>query len=509
MDTQGQDDQRDVEERDVEKYFYCQSVKDFYSPSAKRTIQRLIAKYLVQNRICVTELLHRTDMIGRLENSGMVVQHAIQKLAVARAADDGTSVVETIRQLNALTSQVAFHIYQDNRANAFSDIRLEKFAELAEFLCKQQGGGYLLEGAICRYIYDAKNWGEKVTRLAELLQVTIETPAGRYCHVIIDEMISEIFRFPTACQELVDAKEALDDILLSLIDLICGAIQTKEKSACLPLLSGFFSRNQLPSTRVSVAKWIMAELSATKRLHPGFIDDELRSFRRVAEKALQATGEFLKLEDLQPVLETRSSRYLTPANLSERLSRIDSPDERVEWLLFVDNCIFGERNVARLAEMVKQICQSAKFANHFQLSRYPVVSRLQRLIALSTAVSNSGFVADVRNEIMGILDSTAYDIAMQSKLFESIEAMPVGPVEKAVTLMRLYTYGSFTEGKFSAKAREVLVAYLSWPGFLTAYVANIAKHKGGKVDVAVAIEDLKTRLERIGISPDLCLRSIA
>ena len=46
---------------------------------------RLLIDFLSRNKITITELIHRADLLEKLEATGTVYQHAIQKIAVAQA----------------------------------------------------------------------------------------------------------------------------------------------------------------------------------------------------------------------------------------------------------------------------------------------------------------------------------------------------------------------------------------------------------------------------------------
>ena len=70
----------------------CFKPDDLYSYHARATMSRLLADYLSRNKITITELIHRADMLEKLEATGTVYQHAIQKVAVAQAASTTTPV---------------------------------------------------------------------------------------------------------------------------------------------------------------------------------------------------------------------------------------------------------------------------------------------------------------------------------------------------------------------------------------------------------------------------------
>src|SRR6201990_17216 len=86
----------------------CFKPEDLYSYHARQTMSRLLTDFLSRNKITITELIHRADMLEKLEATGTVYQHAIQKIAVAQAASTSTGVQQIIKSLNELTTQ-AFH----------------------------------------------------------------------------------------------------------------------------------------------------------------------------------------------------------------------------------------------------------------------------------------------------------------------------------------------------------------------------------------------------------------
>ena len=75
----------------------CFKPDDLYSYHARATMSRLLADYLSRNKITITELIHRADMLEKLEATGTVYQHAIQKVAVAQAASTTTPEQQIVK----------------------------------------------------------------------------------------------------------------------------------------------------------------------------------------------------------------------------------------------------------------------------------------------------------------------------------------------------------------------------------------------------------------------------
>ena len=99
----------------------CFKPDDLYSYHARSTIARLLSDFLARNRITVTELLHRADMLEKLEATGTLYQHAIQKVAVAQAANTSVSVQTIVKSLNDLATKAIQKVYRDQRNGVFPE----------------------------------------------------------------------------------------------------------------------------------------------------------------------------------------------------------------------------------------------------------------------------------------------------------------------------------------------------------------------------------------------------
>src|SRR3569833_569703 len=73
----------------------CFKPDDLYSYHARATMKRLLGDFLARNKVTITELIHRADLLEKLEATGTVYQHAFQKVAVAQASST-TTPVQTI-----------------------------------------------------------------------------------------------------------------------------------------------------------------------------------------------------------------------------------------------------------------------------------------------------------------------------------------------------------------------------------------------------------------------------
>ena len=218
-------------------------------------------------------------------------------------------------------------------------------------------------------------------------------------------------------------------------------------------------------------------------------------------------GKYLSHEDLIAGFTLRSRRLVAQEALAQYIG--DAPqDEKLERILFVEDNIIGAENKRQLSTYVMPVLNSAPFEAHFHNPKLPLLSRLQKLAQLQARVRRCGFVDVTREDIAVKLDALANAVELRGKLFESIEVRTPNPVEKAQTLIRLAAGGVLTEGLLASRARELILGYLSRPGFLSGYMSSQVKD-GAKPDSETIMRELMETLGKAGITAETGLKSIA
>ena len=485
----------------------CFKPEDLYSYHARQTMSRLLTDFLSRGKVTITELIHRADMLEKLEATGTVYQHAVQKVAVAQAANTTTPVQQIVKSLNELTTQAFNRVYRDQRKGLFPDPAPEQFAELAAKLAGQGEAAYIFNGALARHLKDATGWDHKVLMLITIMEKPPTEEAPRKLVLSsVDAILAEILGGSAALQDLMGPAENLGQALNQLVNLFLGKLPEGSKAG-LAALTHHFAADDLPEARTAVANRIVAEFKSPKRLCPNSMIDELKALRQIANRIVMGVGKYLSHEDLIAAFTLRSKRLVANEAMGQHIA--EAPiEEKIERILFVEDNIIGAENKRQLSTYIMPVLNSAAFENYFQNPKVPLVQRLQRLAQLQARVRRSGFIDVTREEIAVKMDALAVQMEARGKLFESIEARTTNPVEKAQTLLKLATGGLLTEGQLSNKARELILGYMSKPGFLTGYMAAQSKD-GAAPDGEKLMAELMETLGKAGITAETGLKSIA
>jgi hypothetical protein len=488
----------------------CFKPEDLYSYHARATMKRLLGDYLARNKITITELIHRADMLEKLEATGTLYQHAVQKIAVAQAASTTTPVQQIVKSLNELTTQAFNRVYQDQRKGLFPNPESHQFAELATSLFGQKGltgdAAYLFNGALARHLKDAKGWDDKVLMLITIMEsAPAEEGPRKLVRSSVDAILAEILGGSAALHELMGPADNLAGALNNLVALFLGKPPQDAKGG-LAALTHHFAADTLPEARTAIASRIVAEFKSNKRLCPDFMVEELKALRRIANRIVLGVGKYLSHEDLIAAFTLRSKRLVMQEALGAYI--VEAPvEERIERILFVEDNIIGAENKRQLSTYILPILTSATFESYFQNSKTPLLSRLQRLAQIQQRMRRSGFIDITREAIAARMDLLATQMETRGKLFDSIAVRNASPVEKAQTLLRLAAGGVLPEG-LMARAREMILGYLSQPGFLAGYVAAQAKDDTAPDNEKMMAELMET-LGKAGIPAETGLKTIA
>ena len=487
----------------------CFKPEDLYSYHARATMSRLLIDYLSRNKITITELTHRADMLEKLEATGTLYQFAIQKVAVAQAATTSTGVQQIIKSLNELTTQAFHRVYRDQRKGLFPNPESHQFADLARSLSGQGNAAYVFNGALARHLKEAKGWDEKVLMLITIMEnPPSEEEPRKLVLSSIDAILAEVLGGSAALHDLMGPAENLGQALNNLVTLFLGKEPEAEaRGKGLAALTHHFAADDLPEARTAVANRVIAEFKSSKRLCPESLVEELKTLRAIANRIVLGIGKYLSHEDLIAAFTLRSKRLVVQEAVGQFIAEA-APDEKIDRILFVEDNIIGAENKRQLSNYILPVLNSAAFENSFQNAKTPLVHRLQRLAQLQARVRRSGFIDVTREEIAARIDLMAVQMEARGKLLEGIQARSTSAVDKAQTLLKLMVGGMLTEGLLANKARNLILGHLSQPGFLTGYMTTQVKD-GEIPDNEKAMAELVETLGKAGITAETGLKNIA
>jgi hypothetical protein len=496
---------------DIATFSPCFKPDDLYSYHARMTMTRVLGEWLGRQKLTVTELIHSAAALERFEATGTTYQHAVQKVAVAQAADSESTVAQIVKQLNELCTAAIHRVYKDEKRKLFAELEAGQFGPLASKLGANPEGRYVLNGALTKYLAHAKTWDAKLQRLLVLMEeLPPEGPGRALLLTAVDMLVAEMLNGAAALADLLGHNPDLGHALLNLVELFLGTPVNVAEGGGRGIneLARFFAKDELPEARAAIAGRILAELKGLKRLCPSSLDEEFKMLRRLGNQLVRGQGKYLSNQDLIAAFTERSRRLVTQEPLQQFMQTVKSSDDRLERLLVVEENIVGAENKRTLSTFMMPIITSNNFEDQI-MTGATAPQRLRRMAELQERVLRSGFQDVQKNQIAMALDAVAQRIESRAKFLASIEARIANPIERAQTLLKLCGAGIFTQGDLMMKARRLLMASLAKPGFLTTYIAQLEQERRSGIDRDQVVSELATQLESVGIAPEDALRALA
>ncbi len=445
----------------------CVTPQDLYTLHARERIGRLLETWLERNSATPFELLHRPDLVEKLEASGIDLQHAIQKIAIPEAHARSMSVHELIRVFHTLIERAVERLLKDHRKGVLPNLDKEKFASAAERLVQDPERSYLLGAGVAAAIAPAKTWSDKVNRLLDLADAAPETGAGR-------GLALNVIQQPLA--EILEAKPGITDVLgkgrdlganlaamtrLAAYDSVERLMQVEASVAkVMPELSPQATRlaqwltgDHFQETRAAIGRRILRELVGPRRLCPGEAAREIDVLRALAMSLTAAAGKLLPLEEVQSAFVARSKMLVTGDFVEAYLGSGMTSRQEVEALIWLTENVIGAANKRQASGWLKAVVASLRFEKEMTAAHEQAGARLGELAALHKAVGRCGLVPEDFKPIQEKLGDLGGQVEAAAKLSQIVARANVPLLQRLTLLLKLASGENAPLGPAANRAR--------------------------------------------------------
>ena len=441
---------KEVEERDP----LCVQPADLYTAHARDRIGRLLEGWLNRHKATPFELLHRPDLVERLEASGTDLQHALQKIAIPEAEARGQTVHEVIRHFQGLVERTVANLMKAFKRGDLPDLDKEGFAKAAERLVADPDRAFLLGAGVAASIAPAVNWSEKIARLLDLADAAPEDPRARAVALAaIEPPLAEIIGSRAGMADLLDTKDDLGSTLAAMTRMTGGAavealirIEASVRG-CMPELSGTARRlsewlagDDFPSVRKAIAERVLTELNGVRRLKPADAEAEIEFLRALAMSLTAAAGRILQAEDIQGAFTTRSKTLLNGDFIESLLGRDRSAHEEIKMLIRLAENVMGAVNKRNAARWLNANISAMRFEKELRQGPDSPVAKLNHLATLQRSLTRSGLVREDYEPLCAKLGDIGSLIEADSRLLAMLVRAPA-PLPHRLTLLAKLAMG--------------------------------------------------------------------
>jgi hypothetical protein len=384
----------------------CVAPQDLYSMHARDRIGRLLESWLPRHHATPFELLHRPDLIEKLEAAGVELQHAVQKIAIPEAQARNISVHELIRSFQGLIERAIGRVMADARKGRFPKLEAEPFAVAAERLAHESEGAYLLGGAVAARLAKGVAWSDKVMSLLDLADQAPREAGRRLAFEVLEQPLSEILESRAGLSELLGPDLDLGGQLAAMTRLVARdsvsalvAMEPQVARAMPPLqgaavrLSDWLSQPNFANARAAVGRRILRELMGPRRLRPSDPREEIELLRALGMALTAASGQLMPLEGVQEAFTARSRTLVTAEFVEVLLGRNGSAKQEADLLIWLCENVIGGANKRQAARYLASHVGSLRFETEMRAGAEPPSARLAALAAMQKAAGRAGLDA--------------------------------------------------------------------------------------------------------------------
>ncbi|MDR7115160.1 hypothetical protein [Caulobacter sp. BE254] len=434
----------------------CVQPADLYTAHARDRIGRLLEAWLDRHNATPFELLHRPDLVEKLEASGTDLQHALQKIAIPEAEARGMSVHELIRTFQGLVERTVANLMKQFKKGALPDLDREGFARAAERLAADPDRAFLLGAGVAASIAPGKNWSEKIARLIDLADAAPSDPKARAAALAaIETPLAEIIGSKAGMADLLGATNTGGDAdlgtTLAAMTRLAGGAQVEGLirmeagvRTCMPELSGTAKRlsdwlagEDFPAVRMSIAQRVLKELNGVRRLKPADAEAEIEYLRALAMSLTAAAGRILPPEDITSAFTTRSKTLLNGEFIEALLGRDRSSREEILMLIRLAENVMGAVNKRMAARWLSANVLALRFERELRQGPDSPASKLAALAALQRALVRSGLVVEDYEPLCARLGEVGGMIEADARLVAMLVRAPAPLPQKMALLIKL------------------------------------------------------------------------
>ncbi|XBQ17436.1 MAG: hypothetical protein ABL308_06025 [Oceanicaulis sp.] len=428
----------------------CLTPDDLNGPAARETIRRVLSGWFERRQVVPLELLNRPDLIEELDGSDTDLQHAIQKVAVARAQSSDASVHAYVRLINELVEKGVEQARREAKA-AKKPPKARGFAELTEKIFNEGSPEKRLRRAIAERLAEARDYNGKTALLLDLHDDLPSDPEARaFAEKQADAFIAEMLSFDQTVRAMLGRTDDLGEEVERLTGVYEGSPNCVELVGAPDTarrLAEKFARRQLPSAHIELAKRILAALRAPKRFRPDSVMAEIELARKLAQRLIAASGPNLHPDSLVDAFTHRSAKLLAPEAVEEALANTRDPAEQIERLYKMEDNLVGEQNKKKLAAYVRAKLKTPQTESFFVRGDGRPLERLARLAALQQRAFKGSFPAEDKTELADAFDQLGMKLLDETKILSAVSGGDRPALDRASALLKLAAGGVLPTGR--------------------------------------------------------------
>ncbi|HRJ59854.1 MAG TPA: response regulator [Azospirillaceae bacterium] len=456
----------------------CQTAAEFYAPTARRAIGRYCRRFLNENALTPTELLHSARHQQTLSNIPVFVG-ILQQVERSRSRK-GT--------LNGLVNDIARVTRERIKDNPPPDLTPDTWEdELARLAAgpDPELGGFLAEAALVAHILPNRNYAERASALTTLAGTAKEDARPL---AMADGVLGEMMAAESALASIT-GDAPFGRTVGYIVTLMAGDMPLADDAPqTLRRLDKLLRRWPMPQLRDGLARAFVRELRRPNHFTIASMGDlfgieaiqrELMTLAEIAGRLRNNDG-FIGGDRIEESLQRRGALLVNEDALHEML-RGRPMIEKLRTLFMLQKLPLPITAERAINAYIEQFFASRDFAGRLldcwkdQKDKLKGVAEVQRLVNASV------FLEHDREAMAGMLDDIQAAFLRTQRILGRLTGKEDAPPDLVLDIAKLAAEKAFCEGKTKTAVARALHRQTHRPRFIRAFLLG---GEGPKVRLA-------------------------
>jgi hypothetical protein len=475
----------------------CSAPQDFYAPHARELISRVLEDWLARQGVTAFELLHRPDLVEKLDASGVELLHAIQKIAVPESQAVGQPVHDLVRHYQKLSEQAVERVISAGRRNLFPRLEDCSIADLAHRMAGQPDRAFIMGGVVSGALSGLRGGRARLDRLMDLAdRAPMDGAPHAMVMVPIEQLLCEMLAVRTSLADVLGPALDQGAALAAVVRMVAPreitalVAQNPRLALQIPAVEGPAARlgarleaGQFPLLAAALARMVLRELMSPRRLRPNDAAGEIDILRTLAMALTVTAGRLLTLEEVQTAFNERSKSIVTADFVASYVKPCTTVLGEAEALTRLCENVTGAGNKRSAARWLSACVGSLRFESEMRApsATQTPAQKLGVLAGLQRAVRDCGLSEHDQAEIGAAIGTVGGTVEAEARLVIMLARSPAPLLQKLSVLLRLAAGDAAPLGPAADRARAEAVKLFRTPdsrAVLSAAPDTLAPLKG-------------------------------
>ncbi|CAN5193577.1 hypothetical protein BH10PSE1_BH10PSE1_10090 [soil metagenome] len=463
----------------------CLGPQDLYAPHARELLGRVLEDWLMRNGATAWELLHRPDLVEKLEASGVELQHAIQKVSIPESQATGQAAHELIRHYQKLSTAAMERVIAAGRRNLFPDLVNHSLADVAHRLSGTADRAFIIGGVISGALATVKGPRARLAVAMDLAdRAPIDGPARALILVALEQFLCELLAARTSLADILGPSLDQGGSLAAVVRMVApheidALLQHEPQMALLmPTVEGPAARlaehlaaGEFPLLANSLARMVLRELMGPRRLRSSDAAGEIDILRVLAMALTATAGRLLSLDEVQSAFTERSKSLVTADFVQAYVVPCDSVLCEAESLTRLCENVTGSSNKRASARWLSACITSLRFESEMRSSPMRATQKMVVLATLQRSVRASSLSENDEQMINGAIGAVGGAVENEARLVAQMGKAAAPIPQKLIALLHMATGETAPLGPVADRAKAEAMRLLRAPDARTALTA--------------------------------------